>query len=183
MSGRLSRMVKLCECGCGQPAPISTRTFSTGGYRYVRGTPARFIRGHVSKKNTPPEEPRECACGCGALTTVHRGVARKYLHGHNGEIRRISSDDYSVADRGYETPCWIWKHAIATHGGGQVTVKGAKTTAYRAMYEQEVGPVPGGLVLDHLCEVRPCIRPDHLQTITQGDHMRRHGICGWNRKV
>jgi hypothetical protein len=36
--------VKLCECGCGRPAPIAEKTDSAWGY--VKGQPKRFIRGH-----------------------------------------------------------------------------------------------------------------------------------------
>jgi hypothetical protein len=39
---------KLCECGCGQPAPISPRTESARGY--VKGEPRRFVRGHSGHK-------------------------------------------------------------------------------------------------------------------------------------
>lgn len=34
----------LCECGCGQPAPIAKQTRSNRGF--VAGQPQRFIRGH-----------------------------------------------------------------------------------------------------------------------------------------
>ncbi len=36
--------VKLCECGCGQPAPISNYTDSR--YGAVKGQPLRFVLGH-----------------------------------------------------------------------------------------------------------------------------------------
>jgi len=38
--------------------------------------------------------------------------------------------------------------------------------AHRAMYEREVGPIPEGLQLDHLCRIKGCIRPDHLEPVT-----------------
>ncbi len=39
--------VKLCECGCGQPAPIAKRTNAKLGH--IAGQPVRFIRGHHNK--------------------------------------------------------------------------------------------------------------------------------------
>lgn len=36
--------MKLCECGCGQPAPIATQTHPEKGM--VRGQPCRFIKNH-----------------------------------------------------------------------------------------------------------------------------------------
>jgi HNH endonuclease len=39
---------KLCECGCGLPAPLATRTRPLNGH--VRGQPVRFILGHSSRR-------------------------------------------------------------------------------------------------------------------------------------
>lgn len=39
--------IKLCECGCGEPAPISPQTVRSCGY--IKGQPRRFIRGHHRK--------------------------------------------------------------------------------------------------------------------------------------
>lgn len=48
--------VKLCECGCGQPAPIATRTHSR--YGWIKGEPKRFIRGHSFTGRKHSEESR-----------------------------------------------------------------------------------------------------------------------------
>lgn len=45
--------------------------------------------------------------------------------------------------------------------------------AHRVYYERFVGPVPDGLEPDHLCRVRPCIRPDHLELVTHLENCRR----------
>jgi hypothetical protein len=44
-------------------------------------------------------------------------------------------------------------------------------------WEQLIGPIPHGLVLDHLCRVRNCCNPDHLEPITQRENVKR-GILG-----
>lgn len=173
----------LCWCGCGARAPIATRHDPRHGH--VRGKPLKYVLGHRSKRWVPDESPRECACGCGELTTVYRGNAKKFVHGHNHEERYISAKDYTVEDRGYETPCWIWRHATNKNrsGHGAVTIRKRKTTAHRAMYEQKVGPIPRGRVLHHLCEVTACIRPSHLAVLaSQSAHNRVHGFGGRNRR-
>jgi hypothetical protein len=77
---------------------------------------------------------------------------------------------YVEEDRGHVTPCWIYQGYIKPTGYGLVTVRieGRKTSrnAHVAFYETEVGPVPEGYELDHLCKVRSCIRPDHLEPVT-----------------
>jgi hypothetical protein len=69
--------------------------------------------------------------------------------------------------------CWSWTGArSAGYGsfnpGGQRPVK-----AYRWSYEYFVGPIPDGLVLDHLCCNPPCVNPDHLEPVTSGENVRR----------
>ena len=50
----LSPDVKLCECGCGEPAPIAKETKKRLGY--VKGQPLRFIRGHSGRVTPPPRK-------------------------------------------------------------------------------------------------------------------------------
>lgn len=90
-------------------------------------------------------------------------------------MRRVplSSDDYEVEDRGYLTPCWIRVGCTTNKGYGQVSIGGKREYAHRAMYEQEVGPIPPGLQLDHLCRQPKCIRPDHLEPVTHAKNLQR----------
>lgn len=64
--------------------------------------------------------------------------------------------------------CWIWTGARNPQGYGQVRLDSQrKGPAHRAMYELLVGPIPEGLVIDHLCSNPPCVNPDHLEPVTQ----------------
>ena len=47
--------------------------------------------------------------------------------------------------------------------------------AHRYYYEQESGRIPDGLECDHLCRMRACVRPDHLDPVTRYEHSRREG--------
>lgn len=40
--------IALCQCGCGQPAPISPKTDRWAGY--LKGQPKRFIQGHHTRR-------------------------------------------------------------------------------------------------------------------------------------
>lgn len=75
-----------------------------------------------------------------------------------------------------ETDCWEWRAAIADPTGtsyGGITVDGKRYQAHRLAYETWVGPIPEGLEIDHLCRVRACINPDHLEVVTHAENMRR----------
>jgi hypothetical protein len=62
--------------------------------------------------------------------------------------------------------CWVWVARLNRNGYGRLSVEGDERMAHRLSYEAHVGPIPPGLVLDHLCEVRCCINPSHLEPVT-----------------
>ena len=73
--------------------------------------------------------------------------------------------------------CWLWTGYIGTHGYGMIsTTKAAgrrPDVAHRISYELYVGPIPDGLVIDHLCRVRACVNPAHLEAVTQQTNFLR----------
>lgn len=73
-----------------------------------------------------------------------------------------------VSDSG----CWLWSGRLV-HGYGQVAVGQTTKRAHRYVYEALLGPIPDGLTLDHLCRVRNCVNPDHLEPVTQRENLMR----------
>lgn len=74
--------------------------------------------------------------------------------------------------------CVLWLGALTWDGYGYIGLRDAAGKAYnvrahRAAYELRVGPIRDGLVIDHLCRVRCCINPDHLEVVTQHENLRR----------
>lgn len=69
-------------------------------------------------------------------------------------------------------PCWIWK-PLGGVGGYGTFYLGKGMTAHRASYILFIGPVPDGLVIDHLCRVRNCVRPSHFEAVTLAENTRR----------
>ena len=80
-----------------------------------------------------------------------------------------------------ERGCWIWQGRPMNAGYGQlgVTRDGKTRTilAHRASYETFVGPIPDGRQLDHLCRVRLCVNPSHLEPVTPRQNIHRSPIA------
>lgn len=126
---------KLCECGCGLPAPLRPQNDRSRGW--VAGQPARFI------------------------------------HGHNVIMNRSAQDRFwEKVDRLGPDECWEW---LAGKNGryGAIYVDGQNVGAHRFSYEILVGPIPEGLVLDHLCRNEGCVNPNHLEPVEQRENVLR----------
>ncbi len=61
--------------------------------------------------------------------------------------------------------CWLWT-STRDQGYGKFYDGSRDVRAHRWAYEFCVGPIPDGLTIDHLCRVRCCVLPDHLEVVT-----------------
>jgi hypothetical protein len=71
----------------------------------------------------------------------------------------------SEVERGHATPCWIGDIYRDRRGYAVLTHRGWPHRVHRLTYEALVGEIPEGLVIDHLCRVRECVNPDHLEVV------------------
>lgn len=77
--------------------------------------------------------------------------------------------------------CWLWIGATDGRGYGAVRWDGRVASAHRVAYHLLVdqtfpvhsGGPHAGLQLDHVCEVRNCCNPDHLEPVTHAENQRR----------
>jgi len=65
-----------------------------------------------------------------------------------------------------EGGCWTWTASAQPGGYGQFNVSGRPERAHRLAYVALVGPIPEGLVLDHLCRNPACVNPEHIEAVT-----------------
>jgi len=74
------------------------------------------------------------------------------------------------------TGCWLWTGTVDAGGYARIKVGGRNGTmasAHRVSYELHVKPIPEGLDIDHLCRVRHCVNPDHMEPVTHRDNVVR----------
>jgi hypothetical protein len=63
--------------------------------------------------------------------------------------------------------CWLWQGRVDAAGYGRIWLD---TYAHREAWERANGPIPPGLTIDHICEVKTCVNPAHLQVVTRGEN-------------
>ena len=158
-------------CGCGRKTAKALGAFPSRGY--AKGDHVRYIKGHQPASNKvtdiePPNPSGLCMCGCGLTTPIARyswrakgirvGEHRRYCRGHSGSKALYVEDPVSS--------CWEWTGTIRKDGY-------ASGAQHRLYYVRAKGPIPAGLELDHLCNNKRCVNPDHLEPVTHAENVRR----------
>lgn len=112
----------------------------------------------------------ECVPGRLRLGMCERHYRRQLKHGTTANPRIDPLTHYDVNEEG----CWIWRGAVWRNGYGKTSVPVHGTRlAHRAFYVEHVGPIPDGADLDHLCRVRRCCNPAHLEPVSRSVNLTR----------
>jgi hypothetical protein len=81
---------------------------------------------------------------------------------------------WAKVERGEADECWMWIGARNADGYGNFGVKHREIVdAHRVAYQLLVGPIPEGLSIDHLCRVRACVNPKHMEPVTHRENVLR----------
>lgn len=84
----------------------------------------------------------------------------------------------SKVDKGDGLGCWEWIGDKSYQGYGRFTFgNNPAVPAHRVSYEMFIGPIPEGLVIDHVaargCQGWSCVNPEHLEPVTQQENVLR----------
>ena len=91
-------------------------------------------------------------------------------------MKRYGNDPMRVAYWSrvdFTESCWLWTGAKTAEGYGEIKIDRRMHYTHRWAYEFCVGPIPEGLTIDHLCRVRHCMNPDHLEVVTRKENILR----------
>jgi len=175
----------LCMCGRGNPTAVAKVSDKRDGI--VAGEPRRYIKGHHMIQHTGvpviPNPSGICMCGCGLPVPRAKTMSRR-LGLVRGEYvrylpRHFQSRKFPEYRHDPITGCWEWTKA-KTRGYGRVTINCRNRMAYRVYYEEAFGPIPEGMVIDHLCRNTGCVNPMHLEVVTTAENNRRGDLATLN---
>jgi hypothetical protein len=68
---------------------------------------------------------------------------------------------------------WLFGSSWNKKGYGRFWLDGRSREAHRVAHEMYVGEIPDGYDVDHLCRVRCCVNPDHLEAVLPIENFRR----------
>ena len=95
------------------------------------------------------------------------------MMGNKGMQKAVKPRLFANTKISPDTECILWTGCTTKAGYGQLSVLGKRLYTHRVSYEIFVGKIEEGLQIDHLCRVRNCIRPDHLEQVTSAENTRR----------
>jgi hypothetical protein len=98
--------------------------------------------------------------------TIHGVFTEKQLASF---WRKVNKNGPIPPERPHLTPCWIWTGTKLSEGYGLWR----QIMAHRQSYLIAGGSIPDKFTIDHLCRVRICVNPDHLEAVTRGENVRR----------
>lgn len=78
---------------------------------------------------------------------------------------------HALAEPVTESGCWIWNGTINNRGYGHIGFHGKLFMAHRLFFELYNGPILPGFQINHLCRVKCCVNPSHLESVTAQQNM------------
>ncbi len=110
-----------------------------------------------------------------------RGYSLQLLQADRNTYFELWLQDRITVDP--NTDCWLWLNGVNRDGYGCIRIDGKSQSTHRVVFQRLVGLIPTGFQLDHLCRVRSCCNPKHLEIVTSRvNTLRGNTIAANNSK-
>lgn len=104
---------------------------------------------------------------CGEVVRLNGTVSdRRLIKGIDQTLPQMLWARVQIGDG-----CWNWIGHVRPNGYGTLNFKGRVHYAHRAFYQLLVSEITSDLVVDHICENRRCVNPNHLRPVTQNENL------------
>lgn len=130
--------------------------------------------------------PRRCLGFCtGHQQQQHAGrplaplLKNKARRGDRTNLSSVEEAFRSFVD--ITDGCYLWTGRKIS-GYGVFHLKGTQYSAHRVAFERSKGPIPAGMVIDHICHNPACVRPSHLQAVSHKANMENRSGAHRNSK-
>lgn len=123
---------------------------------------------------------------CNALSCENKANCYDLCHKHYARWKRLGDPNVKVRLVGHpyerfmsfvhinqQTGCWEWQGYVKPAGYPFFSVKKKTIQAHRWAYEYFKKDTIGPLTIDHLCRVKHCVNPDHLEKVTIQENLNR----------
>lgn len=136
--------------------------------------PVKCRNGHaMTPANTATRRGGSLRPRCRECNRAASARHREKLARRTGHVRRTAWIDAVLAMLP-TSGCVLWPGARLDRGGYALSCVGRRTVvAHRRVYELVVGPIPAEMELDHLCRVRRCVNPAHMEPVTSQENSAR----------
>ena len=133
----------------------------------------------MSLRTRKPTGKPECSVSQCARESSRRGWCENHYrrwrrHGNPeaGHDRYATPEEAFIARTERRGDCLIWTGTTTDDGYGVITADGQNVLVHRWVWEQENGPIPEGVTLDHTCWARACADRAHLRLATHTENVR-----------
>lgn len=127
---------------------------------------------------------------CSVESCGHPHYAKGYCNRHYIRVRKYGTPGggrtrYTDPREGFKArtrrqgDCIVWTGPLTDSGYARFRVHGVKVYAHRWAWEQENGPAPEGMDVDHACHNRACVNPRHLRLASR-EQNGANRCGGWN---
>lgn len=97
-------------------------------------------------------------------------MSLEYFYTNYDSVKRLFMSSFIPVP---ESGCWLWTREWSSHGYAVVLHNYHREYGHRISCFLSGRSIPDDMSVDHLCRVKCCVNPDHLEVVTPGENTLR----------